>query len=100
MLHHDHAFGFMPFERIHLNQAKHVALCSVLPDDHEFNIIYCFFSQILTVSPSRFAGLFYCCSLLITVFTSLTVGKHVGGNERFRGHELRIRYYDLNYSRI
>ncbi len=22
MLHHDHAFGFMPFERIHLNQAK------------------------------------------------------------------------------
>ncbi len=27
-------------------------------------------------------------------------GKRVGGNERFRGHELRIRYYDLNCSRI
>ncbi len=27
-------------------------------------------------------------------------GKRVGGNERFRGHELRIRYYDLNCSHI
>ncbi len=38
--------------------------------------------------------------ILITVFTSLTVVNMWGGNERFRGHELRIRYYDLNYSRI
>ncbi len=63
---------FIHAERIHLNQAI-CGLCSVFPDGHEFNIIYCFFSQILTVSPSRFAGLFYCCSLLITVFASLTV---------------------------
>ncbi len=50
MLHRNHAFGLMPFERMHLNQTIR-ALCSVLPDGHKFNIIYCFFSQILTVSP-------------------------------------------------
>ncbi len=71
MLHRDHVF-FIHAERIHLNQA-YAALCSVFPNGHEFNIIYCIFSQILTLSPSRFAGLFYCCSLLITVFASLTV---------------------------
>ncbi len=59
--------------RAHTFKIKpYAALCSVFPDGHEFNNIYCLFSQILTVSPSRFAGLFY-CSLLITVFASLTV---------------------------
>ncbi len=39
----------------------------------EFYNIYCFFSQVLAVSPSNFEGLFYCRLLLVTVFASLTV---------------------------
>ncbi len=100
MLHHDHAFGFMPFERIHLNQAKRgfgALFCRMITSLILFIVS---FPKSSLSSPSRFAGLFYCCSLLITVFTSLTVVNMWGGNERFRGHELRIRYYDLNYSRI
>ncbi len=86
--------------RAHTFKSSHMRLCVLFPDGHEFNNIYCFFSQILTVSPSRFAGLFYCCSLLNHCFRTYYCGKRVGGNERFRGHELRIRYYDLNCSRI
>ncbi len=57
----------------HTFKSSQTRLVFCFPDGHEFNNIYCFFSQILTVSPSRFAGLFYCCSLLITVFASITV---------------------------
>ncbi len=39
------------------------------------------------------------CGFLIS-FHIYYCGKRVGGNERFRGHGLRIRYYDLNCSRI
>ncbi len=38
--------------------------------------------------------------IVVHCFRISYCGKRVGGNERFRGHELRIRYYDLNFSRI
>ncbi len=60
--------------RVHIFKSSHMRLCVLFfPNSHECNIIYFFFSLILTLSPSRFAGLFYCCSLLITVFAFLTV---------------------------
>ncbi len=59
---------------VHLKPYSHKAMfCRLVMSFQEYNNIYCFFSQILTVSPSNFTGLFYCCSLLITVFASLTV---------------------------
>ncbi len=39
-------------------------------------------------------------NILMCGFHISYCGKRVGGNERFRGHGLRIRYYDLNCSRI
>ncbi len=82
-------------ERIHLNQA----VCGfVLFFRMVTNVI--FIVSFPKSSPSRFAGLFN-CSLLISVFASLTVvnvcvwGEGVG-DERFHGHYLRICYCDLN----
>ncbi len=74
MLHRDYAFAFMLFDTFTF-KAMHgfVLFCRLVTSFQEFNNIYCFFSQILVVSPSNLAGLFYCHSLLITVFASLTV---------------------------
>ncbi len=72
MLHLDHAFGFMPLEAIYCMWLC-VLFCGLVMNFHEFDNNFSLFSEILTVSPSNFAGLFSRHSLLIPIFASLAV---------------------------
>ncbi len=61
----------------HTFKSSHMRLC-VLFFQMVTNLIL-FIGSFPETSLSKFAGLFYCCSLLITVFASLTVVNMWGG---------------------
>ncbi len=99
MLYRDHAF-LIHAERIHL-KSSHMRLCVLFFRMVTNFILFMGSFPKYSLSYPLDSKIYFIVVLFLNHrFHISNCGKLVGGNKRFCGHELRIRYYDLNCSRI